>query len=166
MTFETIEINKILFLTVSSMAFLLLATLCGIYIGLGLIDKMSDKKYQQFYLTFKTFLLSLVGIAVFMSLFYWVGDIGEDTNRSNTKALVSNIEQKYDVDEVQLKAFDTVTRPHQTSSQKVNVKVDGTTYMFYLTQDRNTWEPTLADPPVPGGSNTKPSITANELLKK
>lgn len=164
MTFETIDVKQVAFLQLGSMALFMVAIGLALYIMLGLMDKMSEKR--NFSLSFKSFLFSLVGIAVFMYLFYWVDDIAADESRSNAKALISNIEQKYDVDEVQLKAFDTVTNPHQTSSQKVNVTVDGTTYMFYLTQDKNTWEPTLEDPPVPGGSDTKSSITADDLLKK
>lgn len=164
MTFETIDMNQAGFLQLGSMASLMASAICGLYIGLGLVDKMSAKRV--FHLSFKSFLLSLVGVAVFVSLFYWLDDIAVDIGQSNAKALVSNIEQKYDVDEVQLRAFDTVTDPYQTSSQKVNVKVDGNTYLFYLTQDRNTWEPTLTDPPVNGGNNTNTSLTAEDLLKK
>ena len=152
MTFETIEITKSFFLMGAIIATLLVAFV--------LIMNF------VFSVNFVSFLFFLVGILIFLPLFYWSTIASGDVGRSNAKALVSNIEQKYDVDEVQLRAFDTVTRPNQTSIQKVNVKVDGTTYMFYLTQDRNTWEPTLEDPPVPGGSNAKPSITADGLLKK
>ena len=70
------------------------------------------------------------------------------------------------MDKVELNEYGAYNSPTKTDKQKIYVVVDGTTYMFYLTQDRNTWEPTLEDPPVPGGSNTNPSITADDLLKK
>lgn len=84
---------------------------------------------------------------------------------SNREALVSNIEQKYDVDEVVLSGVDVSTQSDRASAQPVNIVVDGSTYTFHLTQDKNTWEPTLTNPPASGGSSTTEHLSAEDLLK-
>ncbi|MBC9706043.1 MAG: hypothetical protein H9W81_13925 [Enterococcus sp.] len=84
----------------------------------------------------------------------------------NEEALISNIQHKYDVDEVKLEAYGEYTRPEDVDEQKIHVVVEGETYMFYLSQDRQTWEPTLLDPPVNGGNQQNVSpLKASELLK-
>lgn len=84
----------------------------------------------------------------------------------NRAALVHNIQEKYEVDEVKLQAYDVITYPTSTNEQKVHVIVDGDAYMFYLSQDKNTWEPTLIDPPINGGNTQdSPPLKAKDILK-
>ena len=84
----------------------------------------------------------------------------------NKEALISNIEQKYNVDGVKLEAYSVKTYPYVDDEQKIHLVVDGETYLFYLTQDSQTWEPTIIDHPINGGSVNSGSLTAEDLLKK
>lgn len=89
------------------------------------------------------------------------GEIEND----NKAALISNVEQKYEVDDIRLEAFGTVTYPEIIKEQKIHVTVDGETYLFYLTQNKETWEPTLSDPPINGGNPMDSPLKAEDLLK-
>lgn len=89
----------------------------------------------------------------------------DDTEKSNEAALISNIEQKYDVDDVLLDAPDANVNEEDTRAQNVSVVVDSNVYTFLLTQDINTWEPTLINLPVPGGSSDTMNLSADDLLK-
>lgn len=89
----------------------------------------------------------------------------EKISTDNRAALISNIQQKYDVDEVKLEVYETQTRPETVENQKIHVIVDEELYMFYLSQDKNTWEPTLSDPPTNGGNPSASPLKAENLLK-
>lgn len=108
---------------------------------------------------------SMIWVIVIGAVTYCVGSIGAESRASNDRALVSNIQQKYDVDEVLLKNGDVITHPKDTDSQPVNIVVDDVTYLFYLTQDDDTWEPTLTNPPLNGGSSEVVNVSADDLLK-
>lgn len=77
-----------------------------------------------------------------------------------------NIQQKYDVDEVLMEFQNDYVRIHQDESQKIYVLVDDKTYLFNLTQNKKTWEPTLSDPPINGGMDVTATLSADDLLKK
>lgn len=85
--------------------------------------------------------------------------------KSNESALVHNIEQKYDVDLVLLDAPEVDVNADDLDPQNVSVVVDSVSYTFLLTQDENTWEPTLINPSIPGGSSETVSLSADDLLK-
>lgn len=89
-----------------------------------------------------------------------------DVESNNEKSLVTNVQTKYDVDEVILHGIDVSVDAEQEDAQNVIVKVDDKTYTFHLTQDRETWEPTLTNPPVPGGSSDTTNLSAEDLLKQ
>lgn len=85
--------------------------------------------------------------------------------KSNEAALVHNIEQKYDVDLVLLDAPEVDVKADDVGAQNVSVVVDSVSYTFLLTQDENTWEPTLINPSIPGGSSEVVNQSAEDLLK-
>lgn len=91
--------------------------------------------------------------------------IGEKTIAENNEALLSNIQEKYDVDEVLLEYRGTETKSVYIKDQQVHVLVDGQVYAFDLEQDKETWEPTLLDPAINGGSDEEKNLSAEELLR-
>lgn len=84
---------------------------------------------------------------------------------ANEKAMVSNIQKKYDVDEVLLEHRGKEITPELTSGEQVYVVVDGITYEFDFEQNPDTWEPTLLDPPVTGGSSEEKTLSAEDLMR-
>lgn len=108
----------------------------------------------------------VLGIGAFLLVFSFVS-MSHNSNMwdKNDEALVSNIEKKYDVDEVVLSSVDVGVVAEKEKPQNVNVVVDGKTYAFYLSQDKDTWEPTLTNPAIPGGSSETETLSAEDLLR-
>lgn len=77
----------------------------------------------------------------------------------------ANIQQKYDVDEVLMEFQGETVSIRSEESQNLYVRIDDKTYLFNLTQDDTTWEPTLADPPINGGMDVTKTVSAEDLLK-
>lgn len=69
-----------------------------------------------------------------------------DNKTHNREALIANIEQKYDVDEVLLEYGDYVTQPTKLEKNHVSVRIDDKVYTFGLEQDAKTFEPKLTRP--------------------
>lgn len=89
-----------------------------------------------------------------------------DTVKEQSKTIVeSNVKKKYNVDEIRFEAVSVKTKAEKTSEQEVQVVVDGKSYIFHMTQDPETWEPTLTDPPALGGSAKTAELSAEDLLK-
>lgn len=105
--------------------------------------------------------LLVMGIVSFSAFLFATNRVAQ-----NNEALISNIEQKYNVDEVKLASYGVITDPHIDYEQKIHLVVDDETYLFYLKQDRQTWEPTIVDPPINGGSENSGLLTAEDILKK
>lgn len=84
---------------------------------------------------------------------------------SNREILASNILKKYSVDEVVLDDETAWIDPNEVERQDIHVVVEGKTYVFVLTQDPETWEPKLSDPPIPGGISPSTALSAEDLLK-
>lgn len=108
----------------------------------------------------------VLGIGAFLLVFSFVS-MSHNSNMwdKNDEALVSNIEKKYDVDEVVLSSVDVGVVAEKEKPQNVNVVVDGKTYTFYLSQNKDTWEPTLTNPAIPGGSSEIETLSAEDLLR-
>lgn len=69
-----------------------------------------------------------------------------EVRNEQEKSLISNIEQKYDVDEVLLEYGNDITEPGRLEKGHVSVRVDDKVYTFGLEQDPKTHEPTLIRP--------------------
>lgn len=113
------------------------------------------------------FSIGLLTLTFVFSGFVAIGsyNMGTQEVRKNDKDLISNIQKKYEVDEVLVEYRGNITNPTATEYQQVHVSVNGKVYAFDLEQNENTWEPTLLDPAVSGGSAKGENISAEELLK-
>lgn len=103
-------------------------------------------------------------VLAFVALFTVVTITGNVT-KANDDALVSNIQQKYDVDEVLLEHRGSYIVSESLVNQTVHVSVDGQIYAFDLEQNKDTWEPTLLNPAINGGSAEVKSLSAEDLLR-
>lgn len=108
-------------------------------------------------------IIASVAVAA-VSLFSTV-NISGNVTKENDEALVSNIQQKYDVDEVLIEHRGSYTIAEELKNQTVHVVVDGQVYAFDLEQNQDTWEPTLLNPAINGGSTEADTLTAEELLR-
>lgn len=134
-----------------------------IFFGLGLIVFNGNEILS--YGATKGVVAALLCGVIFLAGSVFTYYQGIETRKSNNAALVSNLQQKYDVDEVLLEDLDTKVVSEKEGKQKINVVSDGVTYTFLLTQDKNTWEPTLSNPAIPGGSAKETNVSAEDLLK-
>lgn len=75
------------------------------------------------------------------------------TDSSNKQAFENNLKQKYGIEKVYLSFDGKSVSPTATEVQSVFVKIDGAIHEFYVSQDQNTWEPTLT--PVDSGEEIK-----------
>lgn len=62
---------------------------------------------------------------------------------ANAQAFENNVKQKYAVDEVYIEYNENHVTVENPEVQSVYVSKDGSTYEFYVTQNKTTWEPTL-----------------------
>lgn len=105
-----------------------------------------------------------ITIAAWILTLFVLGHV--DTTRDQSKSILeSNVKTKYDVDEIRFETSNGKTKATKTSEQEVQVVVDNKRYIFHLTQDPETWEPTLSDPPIPGGNSPSTALSAEDLLK-
>lgn len=110
-------------------------------------------------------------ITLILGAFFVIGGLviyqeSDELQKTNAAILVSNIEQKYEVDDVLLDAPEANTEAENANPQNVSVVVDGSLYTFLLTQDDNTWEPTLINIPIDDESSEKVNLSAQDILKK
>lgn len=88
----------------------------------------------------------------------------------NGEAFVSNLKQKYEISEVT--KIGDLTSPSaylgfaEMEGETIEIKTtDGTRMLFLVSVDKQTFEPTLENPPVVGGSSMDKVPSAKDLLK-
>lgn len=122
-----------------------------------MVFAITREKSSKVLVTFSV--IFAIGLAITSAI------IRDDAITGNRDAFMANIQQKYDVDEVLLEYRGVKTSPILTKDQQVHVSVDGQVYAFDLEQNPETWEPTLLDPAVSGGSVKEKNLSADELLR-
>lgn len=164
MNFQEIHMytDDVIFVTIFAAGlFVGIPLLVGIASVIGdILDKDASKR-QRIALAPMFLLGAMLVVGVFQGHAMY-----QKISPQNDAALISNLNQKYDVDEIKLDAYDTYTLSNMVQDQKIHVAVDGNTYMFYLSQNQETWEPTLIDPPINGGNaQDMPVIKVEDILK-
>lgn len=108
-------------------------------------------------------ILFMSGFVLFMISFSLGVAMAIQTNPEN---LEGNIKQKYEIESIDLTSDAYEVSPLSPDSQIVKVELlDGTDALFVLTQNTDTWEPTLDNLPTNSGEPGTADISVQDITK-